>query len=192
MSTDDTSKPRLSRVFCASTAVIFGIGVTSGVPAAVAGEKGSVTHLPDTNAWGVHLVITGLTVALILAIWVVRRRTGRAGTPLILAPLGARAEHRLRRTARVALLRMIPIVLLLAFTAYGLWRAGMQVFAGLDPGFVVNAWGGPSYLGAMYCHYLDGGLMIAAALMVVHLLLVPGPDKTPKHNVRQNPSTPGL
>jgi len=166
--------------------------VISGVPAAVAGEKESVTHLPDTNAWGVHLVITGLTVALILAIWVVRRRTGRAGTPLILAPLGARAEHRLRRTARVAPLRMIPIVLLLAFTAYGLWRAGMQVFAGLDPGFVVNAWGGPSYLGAMYCHYLDGGLMIAAALMVIHLLLVAGPDKTPKHNVRQNPSTPGL
>lgn len=173
MSTDDTSKPKLSRVLCASAAVIFGIGLISGVSTALTGDTESVTHLPDTNAWGVHLVLTGLTLAMILATWVVRRRTGRASTPLILAPIGARAARRLRRTARVAPLRMVPIVLLLAFTAYGLWRAGVQVFAGLDPGFVVNAWGGPSYLGAMYCHYLDIGLMITAALIVIHLLLVP-------------------
>jgi len=52
---------------------------------------------------------------------------------------------------------------LLAVIAYSFWRAGVQVTGGLDPNFTVNAWGGPTYLGAMACHYLDGALIIAVS-----------------------------
>jgi hypothetical protein len=37
----------------------------------------------------------------------------------------------------------------------------------------VNAWGGPSYLGAMACHYLDCFLMVAAATWVLNRILLP-------------------
>ena len=184
----DESKPGLSRVLCAITAIVFATGLLSGVISTLNSDNAPVTHLPDTNAWGVHLVITVLTLVLIVAVWAVRRRGGRSRTPLILTPLGVRAEHRLRRTVRVSPLRMIPVVLLLVFAGYGVWRAGMQVFGGIDPDFVTNAWGGPSYLGAMYCHYLDGGLMIAAALFLVHLLLVPVSSDEPESDMQRGPS----
>lgn len=47
------------------------------------------------------------------------------------------------------------------------WRVGQQVVAGLDPNVTHDAWGGPSYLGAMACHYLDAALLVA----VCHVLL---------------------
>ena len=31
------------------------------------------------------------------------------------------------------------------------------------PAFTADAWGGPSYLGALYCHTLDIGLITAVA-----------------------------
>jgi hypothetical protein len=57
--------------------------------------------------------------------------------------------------------------------AYGFWRIGEQITAGLDPNFTVNAWGGPTYLGAMACHYLDGGLIIAACAWLLNWILLP-------------------
>ena len=41
--------------------------------------------------------------------------------------------------------------------------------------FTANAWGGPTYLGAMYCHYLDLGLISAAAALLIDRLLAPHP-----------------
>ncbi|WP_280382388.1 hypothetical protein [Nocardia wallacei] len=49
--------------------------------------------------------------------------------------------------------------------------------AGLDPNFTVDAWGGPGYLGAMACHYLDGALLMAAAAGLLHVLLLPVEDR---------------
>jgi len=60
--------------------------------------------------------------------------------------------------------------------AYCLWRAGEQVTGGLDPNFTVNAWGGPSYAGAMACHYLDLFLISAAAAWLLDKIL-PGQDR---------------
>jgi hypothetical protein len=56
---------------------------------------------------------------------------------------------------------------------YGLWRTGEQVTGGLDPNFTVNAWGGPGYLGAMFCHYLDGGLIMVACAWRLNWVMVP-------------------
>ena len=69
------------------------------------------------------------------------------------------------------LLGLLPGVLFL----YGFYRAGMQVTGGLDPDFTVNAWGGPSYAGAMACHYLDLLVLMAAAAWLLDKILLPDP-----------------
>ena len=42
---------------------------------------------------------------------------------------------------------------------------------GLDPNFTVNAWGGPSYAGALACHLLDLFLLGAAAAWLMDRIL---------------------
>jgi hypothetical protein len=64
---------------------------------------------------------------------------------------------------------------LVLLIAYGWFRVGMQVLGGLGPNFTANAWGGPSYLGAMACHYLDCGLIMAVAAGALDLVLVSSP-----------------
>jgi hypothetical protein len=59
----------------------------------------------------------------------------------------------------------------LALIGYSFWRVGEQVIGGLDPNFTANAWGGPSYLGAMACHYLDAALMIAVGAWLLDKIL---------------------
>jgi hypothetical protein len=56
---------------------------------------------------------------------------------------------------------------------YGFYRAGEQVTGGLDPNFTVNSWGGPTYAGAMACHYLDLLVLMGAAAWLLHLILLP-------------------
>jgi hypothetical protein len=70
---------------------------------------------------------------------------------------------------------------LLTIIAYNFWRAGDQVTGGLDPNFTVNAWGGPTYVGAMACHYLDGVLMIAVSAWLLHTVLLPVLDDHDRH-----------
>lgn len=38
---------------------------------------------------------------------------------------------------------------------------------------VRNAWGGPSYLGAMFCHYLDGALLYPICHVLLRRVTVP-------------------
>ena len=61
----------------------------------------------------------------------------------------------------------------LAVIGYSFWRVGEQVTGGLDPNFTVNAWGGPTYLGAMACHYLDAALIIAVSAWLLDKILLP-------------------
>ena len=98
-----------------------------------------------------------------LARWRHRRRFGRGGGRLLLlAPVGRDAAARLLAAARRASWRTVAALPLLAVICYCCWRVGEQVTAGLDPNFTANAWGGPSYLGAMACHYLDIALIVGA------------------------------
>ena len=43
--------------------------------------------------------------------------------------------------------------------------------AAVSEASAANAWGGPSYLGAMACHYLDAALMIAAGAWLLDKIL---------------------
>ncbi len=68
---------------------------------------------------------------------------------------------------------------LLMVIAYSFWRIGEQLTGGLDPNFTVNAWGGPTYLGAMACHYLDGALIIAVSAWLLDKILLPAASDHP-------------
>ena len=94
----------------------------------------------------------------------------------LLAPLGRHAARRVARALGFGSEAAQPGRLLLALPAAALflfcfWRAGVQVTGGLDPNFTVNAWGGPSYAGAMACHYLDLFLLAAGAAWLMDRIL---------------------
>jgi hypothetical protein len=106
-----------------------------------------------------------------------RRRCGPRSRRLwLLAPLGTRTARRIARTLGFGSESAQPLRLLLALPAaalflYCFWRAGVQVTDGLDPNFTVNAWGGPSYAGALACHYLDLFLLAAASAWLTDRIL---------------------
>jgi hypothetical protein len=106
-----------------------------------------------------------------------RRRFGRRSRrPWLLAPFGRHAARRVGRALGLGGERAHPGRLLLALPAAALflfcfWRAGVQVTAGLDPNFTVNAWGGPGYAGALACHYLDLFLLPAVAAWLMDKVL---------------------
>jgi hypothetical protein len=129
-------------------------------------------------AWGQQFALAlGTIVILSVAQARHRRRFGpRSGRLWLLAPLGRHAARRVARALGFGGEAAQPGRLLLALPAAALflfcfWRAGVQVTGGLDPNFTVNAWGGPSYAGALACHYLDLALLGGAAAWLLDRIL---------------------
>ncbi|MEV0251699.1 hypothetical protein AB0H76_34275 [Nocardia sp. NPDC050712] len=167
-------RSRLSAPLVAITVASFAAGVVSGGIHYLQRSPHREMHVDGTAAWGPHLV---LLVLAVIAFGVVRRRT-HSDARFLLAPVSAAASKRLVHTLSAvfrhptALLRLLLALVPVALLVYSPWRIGMQILAGLDPNFTVNAWGGPSYLGAMACHYLDAVLLMAAAAGLLNLLLL--------------------
>lgn len=160
--------PRLS----ASAAGVTAVGIVTGVIEYLHRSPIREAHLPGTSAWTPHLVAAAVAGALYgVARWRHGRRSGRGSGLLLLAPLGKSAASRLMATMRQVLWRSAAALPPLALIGYSLWRVGEQVIGGLDPNFTANAWGGPSYLGAMACHYLDAALMIAVGAWLLDKIL---------------------
>ncbi len=133
-------------------------------------------HSSGTAAWPAHLVL--LVAGLLLVLVVTWRRTRAETVRLLLAPVGKPAAARIARTLRsgskpTTALRIVAGILPAAIVIYGPLRAGAQVVGGLDPNFTVNAWGGPGYVGAMACHYLDGVWLTALCALLLDKLLLP-------------------
>jgi hypothetical protein len=172
----EPSRParRFSPLLSASAAGIFAVGVASGLDRALNQSPVRDAHVAGTAAWTQHLILAAAGCAAYgCAVWR-RRRTGqRVGRPLLLAPLGGTAAARLIATLRQVSWRTAAALPLVGLIAYNLWRVGEQVTAGLDPNFTVNAWGGPTYLGAMACHYLDAALLTAACAWLLGKILLP-------------------
>ncbi|WP_199856725.1 hypothetical protein [Nocardia suismassiliense] len=140
------------------------------------------TPVDGTSAWLPHLVLFALAAAVCTVI--LRRRGVAAAILLVSAPLGTTAARRLGNTLRAiprhpsVLLRVLLAVPAMVVLVYCPFRIGVQVLAGLDPNFTVDAWGGPTYLGAMACHYLDAAVLIAAAAYLLNKLLLPATHHT--------------
>jgi hypothetical protein len=171
---------QLSAPLVVLAAALFAAGVISGLIEYLGRSPVRVRYIPGSSAWWQHVAVAALACLLFgYGRWRHQRRFGRdSGRLWLLAPLGRPAARRVARTARAlrtpsgfgrGLLALLPAAIFLYFFA----RAGEQVIGGLDPNFTVNAWGGPTYLGAMACHYLDGLALMAAAAWLLDRILLP-------------------
>lgn len=160
-------------------AALFAAGMISGWFQYLHRSPVLEKHVPGTSAWWQQLAVAVLACVLLgYARWRHLRRSGHgSGRLWLLAPLGKPAARRAARMVSGSLRGQSgfarPLVALLAagLFFYCFWRAGLQVTGGLDPNFTVNAWGGPTYLGAMGCHYLDCCVLMAAAAWLLDILL---------------------
>jgi hypothetical protein len=135
-------------------------------------------HVAGSAAWPQQLALALATIVILSAAQARHRRRfgSRSGRLWLLAPLGRHAARRVSRALGFGSEAAQPGRVLLALPAAALflfcfWRAGVQVTGGLDPNFTVNAWGGPSYAGAMACHYLDLFLLAASAAWLMDRIL---------------------
>jgi hypothetical protein len=167
-------------------AVLLVAGVGEGAVAYAGRSLKIEHHVAGTNAVTVHVLIAVAAAAVVIGIQVRRshRSAPQRGPSPWTAPFSATAASRLRRTIRLAgrlslrnlarAIAAVPLVFLLLDVPF---RMGQQITSGLDPNATVNAWGGPTYLGALLAHYLDGIVIFyAAAFLLTHLLLPAADD----------------
>ena len=156
--------------------LLFTGGVSTGWAHYLHRSATPLRHVPGSNAWWQHAVVAAVAAGILGIIWL-GRRSGRVGAHVLLAPLGRSAAHRMSSLFRRALwgpvgfaraLLATPLLLLFMF---GFFRAGYQVTDGLDPNSTVNAWGGPTYVGAMACHYLDIFVVMAGCAWFLDRLM---------------------
>ena len=76
-----------------------------------------------------------------------------------------------QRLAKKYYLLCLPIGLFQALAGYlaifTVWRAGLQVVGAFDPNFCINAWGGPTYLGASGAHWMDAFIIFYSCIAVI-------------------------
>ena len=161
--------------------MLFALGIAKGAVEYARRSSVPEAHAPGTNAILVHVLLAVAVVVLVIAVQVRRAgRPGERGTSPWAAPFSARAAARLGRTLRFAhglsfknVARFVATVLLVLVVAYAPARMGAQVIGGLDPNSTVNAWGGPTYIGAMLAHYLDALVGFYAVCFLLGRLLLP-------------------
>ncbi|GIE74055.1 hypothetical protein Aph02nite_00050 [Actinoplanes philippinensis] len=159
---------QLSRPAVVIASVSLIAGLASGV-VRYSHRSGTLEpQIAGTEAWLPHMGV----LAVVTVWFVVASRRDPLGWKVIFTPLGRPITARIGATFRsgstvAGLLRCLAVAFLVLLEVYLAWRIGLQVFAGLDPNFPRNAWGGPTYPGAMFCHYLDGVLLYA----ICHTLL---------------------
>lgn len=172
---------RLSRRSGPAFLALFLIGVAGGAVAYARRLAVSASHVAGSNAVTIHVVLAIAAIAVVAGVQAGRaRRPGRRGPSPWAAPFSARAVARLGRTIRLAggpslpaLARAIATVPLVLVLLYAPFRMGEQVIGGLDPNATVNAWGGPTYAGALLAHWLDCIVGFYAAAFLLSLLLLP-------------------
>lgn len=191
---------QLSLPVSALAGALFAAGVIFGLIAYLDRSPVRQKNIPGASAWSQHLVVAAVAFVLFgYAWWRRQRRFGRrSGRLWLLAPFGKPAARRVARTVAAglgrqpgrgrALLALPPIAAFL----YCLARMGEQVTAGLDPNFTINAWGGPTYLGAMACHYLDLLVLMGVAAWMLHLILPPNPANPATDTASRSHTSPRL
>jgi hypothetical protein len=153
---------QLSRQTILTCAALFGVGLIVGLLQYLNRSQVVEQQLAGSNAIPIHVALALIAVAIVVA--VSRWRQGKGDPyPLWAAPFSRSARGRLVRTVSMRsgaspknIARAIAAAFLCVVLLYNFVRAGQQVFGGLDPNFTVNAWGGPSYLGAMLAHSSTG------------------------------------
>lgn len=174
---------RLSRFTTIALLALFALGIAKGAVAYARRSPIREAHVAGTNAILIHVLLAVAVAALVIVVQVRRaRHPGDPGPSPWAAPFSARAAARLGRTFRFAngfslrnLARALAAIVLVLIAAYAPARMGAQVIGGLDPNNTVNAWGGPTYIGAMLAHYLDAAIGFYAACFLLSRVLLPAP-----------------
>jgi hypothetical protein len=172
---------RLSRFLVGALVVLFLLGIAKGAVEYTRRSPVPEVQAPGTNAILIHVLLAVAVAMTVIAVQVYRAgRPGEHGTSPWAAPFSARAAARLGRTLRFghgrslkSVARVLAAVVLVLVVAYAPARMGAQVIGGLDPNNTVNAWGGPTYIGAMLAHYLDALVGFYAACFLLGRLLLP-------------------
>jgi hypothetical protein len=167
----------LSKTTVLTCALVFVAGVAAGIFSYIQRSPVVEEHIPGANAVPAHIVLALVAVGLFIGL--PRLRLARqAPYSIWVAPFSQSGLDRLEHTMRLRsgvlpgkLVRAVLAGLLVILLLYNFFRAGEQVIGGLDPNFTVNAWGGPSYLGAMLAHYLDGVYLFYAEALLLNLVL---------------------
>lgn len=168
----------LSRAFLATSVSLFAIGILSGLVQYLNRSAEIEKYQPGSSAIGIHI---GLGIGAAIALGVVYGyQHRRPKAPLVLlAPFSQTAFTRFTSTALlrggfsiVKVIRAGLSVFLAFMLLYNVWRAGDQVIGGLDPNYVINAWGGPSYLGASLAHWLDTALLFYLIACLLNLVML--------------------
>jgi hypothetical protein len=71
------------------------------------------------------------------------------------------------------MLRALAAMALLVVLAYWPVMMGQHLTSDLDPNQTVTAWGGPSYMGAVLAHWLDGIVAFYAVGLLLSWVLLP-------------------
>lgn len=161
--------PRLSALFGA----VFTAGLAYGLSLYADRSSTRDEHVAGTAAWWPHAILAVIVVVSAICVRIHRRRNRRRGS-LLLAPIGVRAARRVRRTfvSGNQRWRAVAAVPPAALLLYCVFRIGVQIVAGFDPSFTVNAWGGPGYLGALIAHCLDAFVLMAVSAWTLDRLLL--------------------
>jgi hypothetical protein len=185
-----SSRFRLSRASVTVLLASFLTGIAKGAVAYAHRSPIPERHVAGSNAITVHVILAIVGAVAVVAVQARRsRRPGAPGTSPWAAPFSAHATQRLSRTVRFAdgpsprnVARVVATVVLVVVLLYAPFRIGAEITGGLDPNATVNAWGGPTYLGALLAHSLDAiEIFYADAFLLDRLLLraAPGDETGP-------------
>lgn len=174
---------RVSRLSITAFVVVFMAGIAAGAAAYGHRSPGIERHVAGTNAITAHVVLAAVAAAAVIGIQVGRsRRPAGPGASPWTAPFAARAVSRLLTTVRLcsglalaSASRSVAAMPLVALLLYVPFRMGAQIVGGLDPNVTVNAWGGPTYIGALLAHWLDATVAFYGAAFLLSRVLVPAP-----------------
>jgi hypothetical protein len=151
---------RVSRLSVPVLAAAFLAGLAKGAVAYSHRSPILEPHVAGTNAITIEVALGIAAAAVVVVIQVMRwRKQGQLGPSPWIMPFSSCAVAKIGRTLRLsrgaAVAKALPMALLVLVLLYCPYRMGAQIIGGLDPNSTVNAWGGPSYAGAMLAHWLD-------------------------------------
>jgi hypothetical protein len=188
---------RLSPLSLSLLAVMFLIGIAKGAVAYARRSSVIKHHVPGTNAISVHIALAIAAAIVVIGIQVRRSRSSKeTDHPPWVAPFSRNAASRLGRTLRLAdgvsvknLIRAVVTVVLVVVALYAPYRIGAEIIGGLDHNSTVNAWGGPTYVGALLAHSLDSiiGFYVVSGLLSRILL---GSFNASDTSARRRPTGP--
>jgi hypothetical protein len=159
---------------------VFAIGVVAGAESYVNRSSVVVRHENGSSAIATQIVI--FVAALVIVVGT-RYKRSRSTSPLRhqvwSSAFSKESMSRVRQTIQlkkgfslVNLARIPTSLLLILLMLYWPFRMGQQLIGGLDPNFNVNAWGGPTYAGALLAHWLDCILAFYALAFILRGVVV--------------------